>query len=64
MTINPLKLSLMTLIMSLLLIFSYLIIIPLIGIPAIICDAYKMPERYSKDEGWFVENVWLIREIT
>lgn len=64
MTTNPLKWSLMTLIMSLWLTFSYLIIIPLIGIPAIIYDAYKMSERYSRDEGWFVENVWLIREIT
>lgn len=63
MTINPLKWSLLTLVVSLWIVLVYLVVIPLIGIPAIIYDAYKMPKKYDKDEGWYVENVWLIREI-
>lgn len=63
MTINPLKWSLMTIIVSLWVAFVYLVIFPIIGIPAVIYDAFKMPKRYSKDEGLFVENVWLLRDI-
>ena len=64
MTTNPLKWSSLTLIVSVWVVFVYLVIFPLIGIPAILYDAYKMPKKYvGEDADWFVENVWLIRDI-
>lgn len=65
MTLNPLKWSLLTLIMSVWVVFVFLVLMPIIGIPSIIYDAYKMPDTYKDKEhhGWYVSDVTLIRSL-
>ena len=64
MTTNPLKWSLLTLIVSVWVVFVYIVIFPVIGIPAVLYDTYKMPKKYiGEDADWYVDNVWLIREL-
>jgi len=65
MTWNPLKWSLMTIIMSVYVALIYLILIPFIGFPMIAIDAYKMPKNYESSDfnGCFQNDVWLLRDI-
>jgi len=65
MTINPLKWSIMTVITTAYLAIIYLIVFPLIGIPCVAYDSWKMPNTYrdEKYDGCYVENALLIRRL-
>ena len=63
MTWNPLKWSIMTLILSLWAATFYLVVFPILGIPAIAMDAKVMPRYHGDDCDIFVNDVRLLRKL-
>ncbi|QDP48214.1 MAG: hypothetical protein Unbinned6437contig1000_68 [Prokaryotic dsDNA virus sp.] len=65
MSINPFKWSIMTLLHATWFLVCYILIIPLVGIPCMLLDAYRMPSKYinSDFDGWYLNDVRLLRDI-
>lgn len=65
MTLSPLRWCAFTFVKASYAIFIYLFLFPVVGIPCIIYDAYRMPKKYSGNYyiGVYIENGLLIRAL-
>ena len=65
MSANPLKWSIMTILHAVWFLVCYILIIPFIGVPCMLFDAYNMPKTHLNDDfcGVYVERARLIRDL-
>lgn len=65
MTLNPLRWCALTFAKATYAVFIYFFLLPAVGLPCIIYDAYKMPKRHNGDYyvDVYIENGLLLREL-